>query len=453
MPPLISLLLGLIFIGYLYWTDLKRNENYSRALWIPFFWIFFAGSRYLSHWIKMAPSDYTAYHEGSPIDAVVFGVLIAAGISVLSKRKIEWGNLLRQNIWVWIYLIYCFISISWSDFPFVSFKRWIKEIGNPVMILVILTDKHSYDAFATIIKRVAYLCLPLSIIFFKYFPVLGRAFHPNGTMYASGVCMEKNGLGMLCLICGTVFIWDLVVKQKNNFREFNKYLMVDLTMIAMSFWLLFHSDSATSIICLIVSIALMALSRSDMIAGQPGRIITFLIVTIPTVIILELAFDLKSILLNLLDRDPTYTTRVPMWEFLSQMAVNSFIGAGYQSFWLGERLVSIWDFTGRTINQAHNGYLEQYLNLGYLGLAFIVAILVSGVVKVKNQLYSDYPAGILCLCLIAIALLYNFTEAAFYGINNLWMLLLLSVMEISPRKEAQEENVYLTKIDEVESRL
>jgi O-antigen ligase len=229
--------------------------------------------------------------------------------------------------------------------------------------------------------------------------------------------------------------------------------MVDLTMIAMSFWLLFHSDSATSIICLIVSIALMALSRSDMIAGQPGRIITFLIVTIPTVIILELAFDLKSILLNLLDRDPTYTTRVPMWEFLSQMAVNSFIGAGYQSFWLGERLVSIWDFTGRTINQAHNGYLEQYLNLGYLGLAFIVAILVSGVVKVKNQLYSDYPAGILCLCLIAIALLYNFTEAAFYGINNLWMLLLLSVMEISPRKEAQEENVYLTKIDEVESRL
>jgi NADH:ubiquinone oxidoreductase subunit 6 (subunit J) len=88
-----------------------------------------------------------------------------------------------------------------------------------------------------------------------------------------------------------------------------------------------------------------------------------------------------------------------------------------------------------------------------LGLAFIVAILVSGVVKVKNQLYSDYPAGILCLCLIAIALLYNFTEAAFYGINNLWMLLLLSVMEISPRKEAQEENVDLTRIDEVESRL
>jgi O-antigen ligase len=453
MPPIIALLLGLIFIGYLFWIDLKRDEESSNALWIPFLWIFFIASRYLSHWIKMAPSDYAAYHEGSPIDALVFGALLVGGIVVLSKRRLDWVGLLKNNILIWMYLTYCFISISWSDFPFVSLKRWVKEIGNPIMILVILTDKRSYDALSAIIRRIAYLCLPLSIIFFKYFPSLGRAFHPNGTMYASGVCMEKNGLGVLCLICGTIFIWDIFIRQRNTERKFDKYLAVDIVMLGMVFWLLFHADSATSLICLVVAIALMFISRTEWMKAQPSRIINFLFVTIPIVLVLEQTFDLKSVLLNLLDRDPTYTTRVPIWEFLVQLAVNDFVGSGYQSFWLGDRLKSIWEFVGRTINQAHNGYLEQYLNLGYIGVAFIVAIIVSGLIKVKKQLHVDYSAGILSLCFIVIALLYNFTEAAFYGMNNLWMLLLLSVMVVPLQEEPQEEDVKLTKVKEVESRI
>jgi hypothetical protein len=39
------------------------------------------------------------------------------------------------------------------------------------------------------------------------------------------------------------------------------------------------------------------------------------------------------------------------------------------------------------------------------------------------------------LCLIAAAALYNYTEASFYGMNNMWVLLLIACIDISGNRE------------------
>lgn len=135
---------------------------------------------------------------------------------------------------------------------------------------------------------------------------------------------------------------------------------------------------------------------------------------------------------------------MPIWVFLMGMVTNPIMGAGYYSFWMGERLQVIWGFTGRTINQAHNGYLEQYLNLGYIGLFFTGAIILAGLLKVRRQLIVDYPLGMLSLCFIVSALLYNYTEASFYGINNMWLLLLFGITEANSQKHFVNET---TKLD------
>ena len=90
----------------------------------------------------------------------------------------------------------------------------------------------------------------------------------------------------------------------------------------------------------------------------------------------------------------------------------------------------MWLKTESTIQQVHNGYLEQYLNLGYFGVTFIVIIMLSGLLKVKRYLNVDYSGGVLRLSFIVAAALYNSTEASFYGINNTWFLLLLGIIEI-----------------------
>src|SRR5271157_4941540 len=136
MPPQLAALICIAFILYVFWTDRKRKDGASHALWVPFLWVFFAASRYPSDWLQLGgPVALTAgsYTEGNPVNAAAFFLLIAAGAFVLSRRKIDWGQLLAKNKLIWLYLLYCLVSISWADYSLVSFKRWIKELGNLIM--------------------------------------------------------------------------------------------------------------------------------------------------------------------------------------------------------------------------------------------------------------------------------------------------------------------------------
>ena len=104
--------------------------------------------------------------------------LIAAGFCVLIKRQVRLSEIVRNNGWLIAFLLYCFISIAWSDFPFVAFKRWIKILGHPIMALIVLTEPDPEEAVKRLMKRCAYVVVPVSILFIKYYPQLGRSFDP-----------------------------------------------------------------------------------------------------------------------------------------------------------------------------------------------------------------------------------------------------------------------------------
>src|SRR5215468_7928405 len=128
MLPGIATIGCITFIAYLFWTDLRRPDSPSKALWVPLAWMFLAGSRWVSSWLNVAPSLQSAndYAEGSPLDRAVFFALIAAGIVILARRKIDWQRLLLNNMWIVLYLLYCLASMTWSDEPTVLMKRWVK---------------------------------------------------------------------------------------------------------------------------------------------------------------------------------------------------------------------------------------------------------------------------------------------------------------------------------------
>jgi exopolysaccharide production protein ExoQ len=155
--------------------------------------------------------------------------------------------------------------------------------------------------------------------------------------------------------------------------------------------------------------------------------------------------NLKELALSFLGRDPTLTNRTAVWQALQKFAVNPFVGAGFMSFWTGARLEEAWRLFGPGINQAHNGYLEQYLNLGYIGVAFIAVIVLSGLLRVRRHLNDDPAAGMLRLCFIVSAVLYNYTEASFYGMNNMWMLLLLGCLEVPRQRQPRAVDISPSK--------
>ena len=440
MPPIIATIICLLFILYLFYVDFRDRHRSSWELWIPLIWMFLAGSRFVSQWLNLG-ERYTspvAYQDGSPLDAFIFSILIFAGFSILVRRRVNFLEVLFKNYWVWLFFIFAALSVVWSDFPFIAFKRWFKAFGNVVMVLVILSEERPYEAVKMILRRLAFLLLPLSVLFLKYYPELGRVYTRSQVMF-TGVASQKNGLGQICLISGIYFSWSFLYRNHSapSTTDHLKLLMHFL-LVAMTAWLLFMANSATSLLCLVVAIGIFFLSRVPVIAREPGRIMVvggFLVFLFG---MLEIMIGVSDSVISMLGRDPTLTTRVPMWYGLLEMAEDPLVGVGYESFWLGDRLLLLLNMYGG-LHQAHNGYLETYLNLGLIGLFLLLGSIASGIIKTRRYLTVDYSAAILRLCFVSVTVLYNWTEAAFVGVSDMWMLTFLGIMDPLSRQDTESE--------------
>jgi exopolysaccharide production protein ExoQ len=442
MPHQFALLICIFLILLLFRMDRKKNENVSHAVWIPFIWLFLAGSRYASQWLNLgAPPNIESlidYTEGSPIDRIIFLTLIGASVVVLLRRNLNWNDIIKNNLLIWLFLLYALISVLWSDYPFVAFKRWFKTMGTVSMVLVVLTERHSYAAFGFIMKRLAFLILPVSILFIKYYPDLGRTYHMGMPMY-TGITLGKNCLGEACLILCMYFCWSLFFncKEENEVGTRSR-LFLYLLMLTMIGWLLYVANSATALACVIAMICLFSVSRFAAVEREPRRIMVLCFLAVALYALMQITFNIQDILVAILGRRPDLTTRRAAWEALLSMAKNPILGYGWQSFWLGERRQIAIEIS--EVMYTHNGYLDIYLNLGVVGFLLLLGWILSGFINVWRYLAIDYTKAMLRLCCIIIVLLHSLTEATLFGVSNMLVILLFATIEINSNSRLEYPN-------------
>jgi len=432
MIPLIAAVFFACLVLWLFWLDRQLKAPVSKALWIPVIWLLIAGSRNVSEWLRLqGPSDQgERYIEGNPTDRAILTVLIALGIVVLIFRGRKVAEIVRSSIPVWLYFVYCGLSTSWSDYPSVAAKRWVRAMGDVVMILIILTDEDWVVALKQVLKRVGFLVLPLSVLFIRYFPLYGRGYSISGLgTYWTGVTTDKNGLGMICLIFGLGALWRFREIYKGREGEHRRQPLIAFGIVCLiTFYLLWESNSMTSISCFAMAAFLMLITDRWSSARRPA--VTFLLSASVVGVSALVLFGGAASILQAIGRNPTLTGRTEVWHIVLQFAENPFYGTGYESFWLGHRLVDIGNLTSRGIQEAHNGYLEIYLNLGWIGIGLLALIIVAGFRKVVILLRRAPNLGSLVLAYFVLGLIYNFTEAGFKFQNPVWIFFLLSVMAI-----------------------
>src|SRR5262245_58266320 len=136
----------------------------------------------------------------------------------------------------------------------------------------------------------------------------------------------------------------------------------------MTLWLLDLSKSATSQLCLLVGSLVIVAVHGRSLNARPTWLKIALPASICLYFLLEYSFGISDLVTATLGRDTTMTGRTDLWDAVLPLNPNPLLGAGYESFWLGDRLKALWTRFWWQPNQAHNGYLEVYLNLGLLGL-------------------------------------------------------------------------------------
>jgi O-antigen ligase len=366
------------------------------------------------------------------MDAAIYAALMVAGVIVLFQRKKRAIALLKVSGPVLMYFLYCMISTAWSPFHGPAFKRWTKDVGDLVMVLVIVTDAQPMAALRRLYSRVGFTLLPFSIVLIRYTD-LGRGYDPDGNPMNTGVTTNKNALGLIVFLISLGALWHvraLLLDRRASNRT--RRLVAQATLLTFGIVLLQMAHCATAVGCFVLGGGLMLATGLGAIRNRPGRVHA-LCLGIVLIGGLTTLLGGVSILTGALGRNSDMG-RADIWKASIETADSPIFGTGFESFWNANAkkvarnpaLAKYWDMSN--LVSAHNGYIEVYLDLGLVGLSLISLILISGYLRAVQAFKRDPQFGSLILAYVATGTFYSITEVGFRVLAPSWIFLLLAMV-------------------------
>ena len=448
MQPIIALLLCVVIVKFLLRIERRRNPEVTAVLWLPTIWIILNASKPIARWLNSGPHGqlFLSQETGSPYDRLVLLTLIILSLLVLYKRKIEWFQILGDNFWLILLYLYLGSSILWSDFPFVSFKRWFRLCGAIPVAMVVLSERYPLKALESIFRRCVYVLIPFSLLLIKYYPHLGVQYVSwSGAKMWVGVASQKNGLGALCALAVFLIIWTHYREWRSGtlFKR-RSQAFADGLILAISFFLLQGYRgvySATSIGVLIIGLSSLLLLYQ---MKKSIRIFSTFMVCAVAIVLISLPFadSLVTTGTSAFSRNASFTGRTDIWKMVLDVASrNPILGVGYGGFW-GLKDEMIHSTVG--VREAHSGYLDVYLEVGLVGVVLLMAFLFTFYRKALRELNYARDWALFGISFFLMNLFQNYTESSFLRTSSFYwnIMVFLAIAFSTPNLRINRGQVY-----------
>lgn len=417
--PYVALFICIAFVHFLLRLERKQSLGVSSAIWIPTIWILYVSSKPLAQWIKYSATT----PESSPLDRTFTIILICLALWILSQKKFDWSLALKENPWLVVLASFMLVSILWSNIPGISLKRWIRETPTILMAFVVLTEASPRKAMESILRRSTFILIPFSLLLIKFFPEYGVEYGRwSGIQMWIGVTTQKNGLGRLCVISAFFLIWSLVRRRQGINRSVEKYqTYMEIFVLLITIFIMRGPGgnffySATSMYAMIMGLLsylgllLVRKSAKSLRFGIVAAVVVFIIIT--GYLALFNGGSNAKLFTSTAGRESTLTGRTEVWAALLPIALQQpLLGRGYGGFWTPATRDAF------KISEAHSGYLDVLLELGFVGVILLSMFLLSSSRKAQRELSRDYDWGMLWISYIIMALVQNLTESS---INSLY---------------------------------
>ncbi len=341
----------------------------------------------------------------NPVNQVVYSVVfLLAFISILPhyKKLYHWVNNEKYIIY---FLLWCGLSMIWSQDAIVSSKRYIQYITTSLVFISLFLNWKDTSIIFQILKIV----FPVYVLYNFYMIFTNSlAIDPEFQTWR-GIHEGKNILGQTAVI-NIIFFAYCYFKSNEVLKKVYYSFFLSLSVI-----LLLGSTSGTSIISLLLITIFFLLKKSNNIFSRIGlgnKVIYVLLITLILFVlsILFLSPETVNLLFNEIGKDPTFTGRTDLWIDLLKLSEHHIIlGYGYQAFWIPTSTLNLLLFQKYIWlpNQAHNGYIDMIVEIGVIGLFLFVLLLFSLIKRLKmkdNLIWTTY---------ISFALLLNLQESTF----------------------------------------
>ncbi len=276
-------------------------------------------------------------------------------------------------------------STVWSVAPDVTIRRAIALLLTMLFTLYVATAFRPRE-FLTI---AAWVCVAIIVVSALSVAVPGWGLESMGSYVGAvrGVFPEKNLMGRftgLALLLLLAMIWS----EPRGSRS--RYVFIGVALLG--FVLLILSNARTPLLALIVGGAVMW--AAAFIAHPRGWQTRFdatvraILVAAGALMALVVVPVVATAIILMLGRDLTLTGRLKLWDYAINIGLDRpVLGAGFGAFWTDaltydlRSLHTYWDVEGAITKaltaNAHNGYLDIWLELGTVGLILFIIMLVT----------------------------------------------------------------------------
>jgi exopolysaccharide production protein ExoQ len=417
--------------------DAKLELNVSFAIWLPVVWMLRVASRSFGQWFPGQGNQW--------VEQIILSAITVAGLIVLAQRSARVRVLFRENRLLLLFLAYMTLSILWSDDISSASIRWVRAVGDVTMALLVLTELNPFVAVLCVLRRAIVVLIPVSLVLCMCFPALGWGMGDTWV----GVNVDKNWFGMVCFVASAYLLWNWTMRRRKS--ELAKSMRVagipfEIPLLLVSLYLLFGgstgslSRSSTAIVLLALAVGIFYLT--EYVRKRHLRLASLVIPVVLLFLFVQVLPRLTGhrslmdhIIEDVLHKDVNLTDRADFWPLLIKKGMaRPWFGSGFDSFFTPQMEDKIqqelaMNETYFKPNQAHNGYLEVFLNLGVTGLALLMLVIYTALRSASRLNETSFEYGQMRLALLACVLVSNWTESSFARPTEfVWFLFLLVVI-------------------------
>lgn len=329
------------------------------------------------------------------------------------------NRIILQSWPLFAFPILALLSALWAPDPAMTLKRAVALLFNMIAIAAMIALLPPLRVIR-IYVLVLGLSVLLSILWIGVLPGYGVHMasdwiEPKHAGRWRGIYSHKNSLGAISGIAVVILVFFG--------RSVIKSIAFRMSAIAAAVACLVGAQSGTGYVTAGIMISVVLFFR--ILAGMQERTrivfggLSLLVGTLLTLF----SIPLIHLVLESLGKSPDLTGRLPLWSVLLVWAQERpFLGYGFSSGYELTLMPRVFEYLQAWLPSAHNGYLETFINFGYVGILLLFVLLASFLSRLLISLVRPLSHESVTLpfvsCLFFNFIFSNITESLFFAQND-----------------------------------
>jgi exopolysaccharide production protein ExoQ len=348
---------------------------------------------------------------------------ISIVLAMLNRTRLSTLTLPPHIICLLAYLAFAGISTLWAFRPELSFIRYVQQ----VMVLTCILLPMMLTIRTTDMMRCLFLCFSLAAVVNVFFIPFNSPSVVATLKGYPGYFTGKNLLGEFAAIALILALHEML------YPGFRRAFGMIVVIIATSLIFLANSKTALALALFAPLLALLTLTVRKRLRIS----VAVILLTIPACyLVLSGVSNFNAGRLSYMAYgDPTFSGRTIIWQFaLKEIERRPLLGWGYQSFWLvGPDAPSVVEAPGfvKDMPNAHNGYYDTLLEMGYVGYALLLIFVVATLHAIGRLSDRDSARAWVLLSLALYVIIHNGLESTWMRAYDLmWVVFVMIAAEI-----------------------